>query len=221
VQSMASETLVTPAGEVLFANILKPKLVKNDSGEKMQYGIVLLQADPEQDSGAKLFIGSLHKAFMDHFGGNAKYGPNGKPWKRETTVNSEGIESPTGLVRITFSRDVMTARGTELPQPMAQDAKGNPWPVDVAIGNGSVCKIAYSYYLWDNPKGGKGLSLQLLGVRVLQHVPYAMQAVDPDVFGAPEEGTDATTLAPAAADPFGTFISSDVAGPASTEEVPW
>jgi hypothetical protein len=42
---MASETLVTPAGEVLFANVLKPKLVKNDSGDKLQYGIVLLQAD--------------------------------------------------------------------------------------------------------------------------------------------------------------------------------
>jgi hypothetical protein len=101
---------------------------------------------------------------------------------------------------------------------MVQDAKGNPWPVDVAIGNGSVCKLAYSYYLWDNERGGKGLTLQLLGVRVLQHVPYAMQAVDPGVFGAPEEGTDATTLAPAAADPFG-FDAAE--GPASTEEVPW
>jgi hypothetical protein len=208
---MASETLVTPAGEVLFANVLKPKLVKNDSGEKMQYGIVLLQSDPEQDPGSKLFIGSLHKAFMDQFGGNAKYGPNGKPWKREMTVNDDGTESPTGLFKITFSRDVLTARETELPQPMVQDAKGNPWPVDVAIGNGSVCKIAYSIYLWDNTKGGKGLTLQLLGVRVLQHVPYAMQAVDPGVFGAPEEGTDATTLAPAAVDQFGF----------DAEEVPW
>jgi hypothetical protein len=45
-----------------------------------------------------------------------------------------------------------------------------------------------------------------------------MQAVDPGVFGAPEEGTDATTLAPVAADPFG-FDAEP--GPASTEEVPW
>ena len=215
---MASETLVTPAGEVLFANVLKPKLVKNKKGEKLQYGIVLLQADPEQDPGSKLLIGSLHKAFMDHFGGNAKYGANGKPWKRETVVNDEGIEIPTGLLRITFSRDTQTSRGTELPPPMVQDAKGNPWPVDVAIGNGSVCKIAYSVYLWDNQEGGKGITLQLLGVRVLNHVPYTMQAVDPGIFGAPEEGTDATALAPAAADPFG-FDAAE--GPASTEEVLW
>lgn len=215
---MASETLVTPAGEVLFANILKPKLIKNDSGEKMQYGIVLLQADPEQDPASKLFIGSLHKAFMDHFGGNAKYGPNGKPWKRETTVDGDGVETATGLYRITFARDTKTSRGNELPPPMVQDSKGNPWPVDVAIGNGSVCKIAYSTFLWDNALGGKGVTLQLLGVRVLQHVPYSMQAVDPGVFGAPEEGTDATTLAPAATDLFG---DSSGLGPASTEEVPW
>jgi hypothetical protein len=215
---MASETLVTAAGEVLFANILKPKLVKNDSGEKMQYGIVLLQADPDQDPIAKQFVGSLHKAFMEQYGGNAKYGPNGRPWKKETVVDDNGIEIPTGLVRITFSRDTETKRGTPLPPPMVQDARGNPWPVDVAIGNRSVCKLAYSYYLWDNERGGKGLTLQLLGVRVLRHVPYVMQAVDPGVFGAPEEGTDATTLAPAAADPLG-FDAEP--GPASTGEVPW
>lgn len=211
---MASETLVTPAGEVLFANVLKPKLVKCDSGDKLQYGIVLLQADPEQDPIAKQFVGSLHKAFMEKYGGNAKYGANGKKWKRETLTNEEGIEVPTGLVRITFSRDTATSRGIELPPPMVQDAKGNPWPVDVAIGNGSVCKIAYSIWPWDHPVGGKGLTLQLLGVRVLNHVPYVMQAVDPGVFGAPEDGTDATTLAPAAADPFG----PDGDGLA---EVPW
>jgi len=213
-QSMASETLVTPAGEVLFANVLKPKLVKNESGDKWQYGIVLLQADPEQDQIAKQFVGSLHRAFMEKYGGNAKYGANGKKWKRETLTNEEGIEVPTGLIRITFSRDIATSRGIELPPPMVQDAKGNPWPVDVAIGNGSVCKIAYSIWPWDHPVGGKGLTLQLLGVRVLNHVPYVMQAVDPGVFGAPEEGTDATALAPAAADPFG----PDGDGLA---EVPW
>ena len=215
---MASETLVTPAGEVLFANVLKPKLVKNKKGEKLQYGIVLLQADPDQDPGSKLLIGSLHKAFMDHFGGNAKYGANGKPWKRETLTNEDGVEIPTGLVRITFSRDTHTARGTELPAPVITDAKGNPWPVNLAIGNGSVCKIAYSLYLWDNVEGGKGLTAQLQMVRVINHVPYTMQACDPNIFGPPEAGTDVTALAPAAADPFG----SDAAdGPASTEEVPW
>jgi hypothetical protein len=192
---MASESLITPAGEVIFANVLKPKVVNQGKhNEKLQYGIVLLQADPEADSDSKAFIGSLHKAFMEKFGGNSKYGANGRPWKKEVITKPDGTEQPTGLIRISFSRDTVTRSGMELPAPIVQDAKGNPWPANVAIGNGSICKIAYSPYLWDNIDGGKGISLNLLAVRVLSHVPYNPGSVSNDVFGAPEEGVDASTL---------------------------
>jgi hypothetical protein len=213
---MAAETLITPPGEVLFANVLKPKLVnQGKKNEKLQYGIVLLQCDPEADAVAKAFIGGLHKAFMERYGGNAKYGANGKPWKRETLTNEHGVEEPTGLIRVSFNRDTVTRNGIELPAPMIQDSRCNPWPGNVPIGNGSVCKILYSLYLWDNDDGGKGLSLNLLGVRVLTHAPYNVGTVAPDAFGPPEDGVDATTLLAEerSGDLFG--------GPASTEGVHW
>ena len=131
---------------------------------------------------------------MEKFGGNTKYGANGRPWKKEVMTQSDGTETATGLVRITFNRDTVTRSGMELPAPIVQDAKGNPWPVNVAIGNGSICRIAYSPYLWDNIDGGKGISLNLLAVRVLSHVAYNPGSVSNDVFGAPEEGVDASAL---------------------------
>jgi hypothetical protein len=211
---MATEALITPPGEVLSASVLTPKTVNRGKGnEKQQYGIVLLQADPEQDPTAKAFIGSLHKAFMDKFGGNAKYGPNGRPWKKETVVNPDGSETPTGLVRITFSRDLATRNGLELPPPIVQDSRNQAWPTNIAIGNGSVCRLAYSVYCWDNQDGGKGITLNLLAVRVLAHVPFVAGGVDAGVFGAPEEGVDVSTLAPveqAAGDLFGNSVEGAV-----------
>ena len=213
---MASESLITPAGEVIFANVLNPKVVNQGKhNEKLQYGIVLLQADPEADPDAKAFIGSLHKTFMEKFGGNAKYGANGRPWKKEVITQADGTETPTGLIRITFNRDTATRSGMELPAPIVQDSRGNPWPVNVAIGNGSVCRIAYSPYLWDNIDGGKGISLNLLAVRVLTHVPYNPGTVSSDVFGAPEAGVVASDLQ--ADEPKDDLFG----GPASSEEVPF
>ena len=192
---MATESLITPPGEVIFANVLKPKTVnQGKNNEKLQYGIVLLQADPETDPDAKAFIGSLHKAFMERFGGNAKYGANGRPWKKEVITRLDGTEEATGLTRISFTRDTVTRSGMELPPPIVQDSRGNPWPINMAIGNGSVCRIAYSPYLWDNVDGGKGVSLNLLAVRVLAHVPYNVGSVSSDVFGAPEAGVVASDL---------------------------
>ena len=199
-----SDALITPPGEVLFANVLTPKTVRNRESEKLQYGIVLLQASPDTDPTSKAFIGSLHKLFMEKFGGNAKYGPNGRPWKKETQLLEDGTEQETGLIRISFSRDTKTRSGAELPAPIVQDSQGNAWPKHVAIGNGSLCKIAFSPFLWDSSEGGKGISLNLLAVRVIQHVPYQVGVVSNSVFGEPEAGVNVAQLpaAEAAADPF-------------------
>ena len=214
---MAYDMLISPPGEVLFPNLFRPKVVsKGKEDEKLQYGIVFLQA--EDDPAAKAFIGSLHREFMNHFGGNATYGANGKPWKQEKVTDENGVETSTGLVRVTFNRDKVTRSGFELPPPMVQDAKGNPWPSNVAIGHGSICKIGFSSFVWPKngvvTQAGRGISLNLLAVRVLSHVPYTMQSLDANAFGAPEEGTDVTTLA-ADEDQLG------FGGPASSEEVPW
>jgi len=210
---MATESLITPPGEVIFANVLKPKTVnQGKNNEKLQYGIVLLQADPETDPDAKAFIGSLHRTFMERFGGNAKYGANGRPWKKEVITRLDGTEEATGLTRISFTRDTATRSGMELPPPIVQDSRGNPWPINLAIGNGSICRIAYSPYLWDNIDGGKGISLNLLAVRVLAHVPYNVGSVAPDVFGAPEAGVVASDIQASEpqADPFGSPDSDGI-----------
>jgi hypothetical protein len=106
-----------------------------------------------------------------------------------------------------------TRNGLELPPPIVQDSRNQAWPTNIAIGNGSVCRLAYSVYCWDNQDGGKGITLNLLAVRVLAHVPFVAGGVDAGVFGAPEEGVDVSTLAPveqAAGDLFGNSVEGAV-----------
>ena len=51
--------------------------------------------------------------------------------------------------------------------PVVKDAEGNIWDPEVSIGNGSKVKVAYEVY---ETKMGKGT--RLLGVQILEHVPY-------------------------------------------------
>jgi hypothetical protein len=189
------EMLVSPPGLCLFANILQPKekVNKTTGAKKMQYGIVLQLDNPELDPSVAAFIGSLHAIFVEKFGKGAAYGPNGRPWKKETETDQNGLSHETGLTRITFNRDIATRNGAELPPPMVEDAANQPWPKNVAIGNGSLVKVGFSAYLWDNQDGGKGLSLNLLAVRILRHAPYVVDSVAPGAFGPPEEGARANS----------------------------
>lgn len=53
------------------------------------------------------------------------------------------------------------------------DSQLNPWPKEMLIGNGSLVKVAYSYYPWNvSVQGGIGMTLKLRGVQVLEHIPY-------------------------------------------------
>ena len=191
------EALISPPGYWIYANLLKPKeKVNKETGEtKHQYGVVLQLDNPELSKETKEFITSLHQLFVGKFGPSANYGPNGRPWKKETETLGDGTERETGLTRITFSRDVRTKAGAELPPPSVEDAAGQPWPANVMIGNGSFGRIGFSVYLWDNPAGGKGISLNLLGVRLLRHVPYVAEGLAPGAFGPPEEGDRADSPA--------------------------
>jgi len=191
------DTLLTPKGECMFAHLFQPRSQQREDGsEKSQYGIVLLLANPEVDPQTADFLKSLHGQFLEKFGTKTTYGPNGKPWKKESVLSPEtGQEQETGLTRISFKRDTETRGGAVLPPPTVQDAKGQPWPSSLAVGNGSVVRVAFTTYLWDSPKGGKGISLNLLGVRILEHVPYSPQSLAPDAFGAPEEGADVNSPA--------------------------
>lgn len=47
------------------------------------------------------------------------------------------------------------------------------WPKDLAIGNGSIVKVAYQLYPWNVAvQGGIGMTLKLKGVQIIKHFPY-------------------------------------------------
>lgn len=170
----------------MWAKVLRPGVAnRGKDTEREQWSVDLLLS--KADAQAQAFAKAIKQAFIDAHGNASRPGPNGLPFK--TYVDQKGDE--TDLWQFSFKRNTETYRGTALPPPAVQDAKGNAWPKDVLIGNGSAGKVAYTIWDWNNPEGGKGVSLNLEGVRVLHLVEYA----PPDAsaaFGEPEEGFELT-----------------------------
>ena len=166
----------------MWAKVLRPHLQnKGKPGEKEVWSIDLLLS--MHDPAADLFIKGLKEKFIAAHGKGSRPGPNGLPFKR--FVDDEGNE--TELWQVAFKRNVRTRRGAELAPPVVQDAAGNPWPKDVLIGNGSTGRIAYDVWDWNSEEGGKGISLNLGGVRILHLVEYQTPSAA-DAFGEPEQG---------------------------------
>ena len=204
---MPREIKVTPHGELCWAKVLQPGLVnRGRENEKEIYSIDLLLS--KADASAQAFVKSLKQAFVHAHGTSTKPGLNGLPFR--TYVDSNGDE--TELWQFNFKRNTVTPRGIELPPPAVQDAKGQPWPKDVLIGNGSTGKVAFHIWSWTNPEGGKGISLSLEAVRVLHLVPYAPISSG-DAFGEPEEGYTLTGKETRVAPP-----EKEEAGPAWDDE---
>jgi hypothetical protein len=203
---MARETLVTPVGDLMWAKVLTPGIQNaGKASEKEAYSIELLM--PKGDADAQAFATKIKKLFMEEHGNAARPGQNGLPFK--TYLNEKGEE--TDLWKFSFNRNTTTKRGNPVGPPVVQDAKGKPWPTDLLIGNGSTGKVAFTYYSWDSPEGGKGLSLQLEAVRVLTLVEYTAPN-HAAAFGDAEEGFELPEQQPA--DEFGF-------GDPSEEEVPF
>ena len=209
---MPQDLIVTPPGSLLWAAVLKPKLKNADKpDEKQVYECDLLLAMADKD--AQNLVQTIKAEFTARFGERARPGSKGMPLRRY--VDDQGEE--TDLWKLSFSRNVVTARGTALPPPVVQDAKGSPWPSDLLIGNGSEGKIAFKPWTWNNPEGGMGISLELHGVRVLNHVAYA-PADAAAAFGDAEEGCDLSTLQ---ADSWPADATAGQTPAPSLEEVPW
>jgi hypothetical protein len=207
--NMARETMVTPLGDLMWAKILTPGIQNaGKASEKEAYSIELLM--PKGDAEAQAFVKKLKQLFVAEHGAAARPGQNGMPVK--TYLDEKGDE--TDLWKFSFSRNVATKRGTPLPPPIVQDAKGQPWPVDMLIGNGSTGKVAFTYYSWDSPEGGKGISLQLEAVRVITYQPYTPPN-HAAAFGDAEEGFALPEQESGDPDPFG------LGGDPSEEEVPF
>jgi len=207
---MPQETIrVSPAGELMWARVLAPGLANQGKpDEREEYSIDLLLA--KADAQAQDWVTELKQLVVAAHGTAARPGPNGLPYK--TYLNDQGDE--TDLWKFTFKRGTETRRGNPLPAPSVEDAKGNPWPKDVLIGNGSAGKVACRPYTWSNPEGGKGISLSLEAVRILHLVPYEPPNAAA-AFGEPEEGYVLT-----GDEPRVNLVEPKDDLP-STEEVPW
>lgn len=72
------------------------------------------------------------------------------------------------------------------------DARKNPWPKDVRIGNGSLVKVCFTLWPWNvKPRGGVGVTMHPRAVQVINHIPYEPEEKD---YGfQQEEGTDMGT----------------------------
>lgn len=215
---MGKELLTTPRGELMWAKVLRPGIAnRGKPGEREQWSVDLLLA--KSDAEAQQFIKGLKGAFLAAHGAASRPGPNGLPWRN--FINEQGDE--LDIWQVSFKRNCQTSRGADLAPPIVQDAKGTSWPADVLIGNGSVGKVAFDVWSWSNPEGGKGISLNLHGVRVLHLVEYAPPNAS-EAFGDAEDGYVLTgneprvqasaTAAPAAEPGWGDGSSSD-------EEIPF
>lgn len=87
-----------------------------------------------------------------------------------------------------FKRKVNKADGSgENNQPVVCGPKGKDDKFDKLIGNGSVCNIQYRFVPYNN-KFGSGVTCDLQGIQVIDHVPFG--SVDGDAFGSVESSSE-------------------------------
>jgi hypothetical protein len=97
-------------------------------------------------------------------------------------------EDDEGNLVYRFRRKVMKADGSsENNPPLVCGPKGKDDKFDKLIGNGSVCNIQYRFVPYNN-KFGSGVTCDLQGVQVLEHVPFGEQ--DGDAFGSVESSSE-------------------------------
>ena len=127
---------------------------------------------------------------------------------KELEVNHAGLPfrlefdkttgEPTGFMTINFSAKSTwkDKQGKENPTKLIlQDAAKKPIPASVAIGGGSICKVAFqpSPYYVDGTRTA-GVTFRLIGVQVLDckansHDPFATE----EGFSAPSDDTAVNT----------------------------
>lgn len=94
-------------------------------------------------------------------------------------VHKKGIKirkDDNGVLTYRFRRKVTRADGVgENAKPVVVDALKQPFTEKV--GNGSICNIQYLFLAYSN-KFGDGVTCDLKGVQVLEHIPYGISDGD-------------------------------------------
>ena len=190
---MPRELIVSPRGEAAWAKVLGEPVAYEDNPKAWSVSLLLDPSDPDTIA----FVERIEAVFAEFHGPKAKVAANGWPFGDETTKDEKGRPVPTGKVKFNFKRKQETASGQLKDAPIVVDSKKNLWPADMLIGNGSKIKVAFSPWKWEGPSG-KGMSLELESVQVLDLVSYSKDG-GADAF-AEEDGYVVET--PAAQVPF-------------------
>ena len=190
---MPRELIVSPRGEAAWAKVLGEPVAYEDNPKAWSVSLLLDPSDPETIA----FVERIEAVFEEFHGPKAKIAANGWPFGDETSKDEKGRPVPTGKVKFNFKRKQETASGAIKDGPLVVDSKKNLWPQDKLIGNGSKIKVAFAPWKWEGPSG-KGMSLELDAVQVLDLVSYSKDDVTA-AFGV-EDGYVLET--PAAQAPF-------------------
>lgn len=107
-------------------------------------------------------------------------------------VSPKGIKikkDDNGGLTYRFKRRVERADGNgDNDKPVVYGPKGKAGgEFTEMVGNGSLCNIQYLFLAYDN-KFGKGVTCDLKGVQVINHVPFGVQ--DGDEFESEEDTSE-------------------------------
>lgn len=156
-----AKTMMSPKGVAVYPRLKTPDTKYNELGE-YKVGLAIAE-DEAKDLISKLQ--EIHKAWT----GKAAPKSKNPMFKKET--DEEGEE--TGRYIFNFKvKNRMTKKGDLWErQPLVFDAKGKRI-VDIPnIGGGSVLKVYFEIYEWQNTDG-KGVSLQPMKIQLIDLKEY-------------------------------------------------
>lgn len=183
-----NQILRLPVGCAMWACVLKPRV--RNRGTPNEYTAWTMSLQYEQgDAEAQRLIQYFGELFRSSHP-QASPGRGSLPF---TVPVDPMTQQPLGLWQIGFTRRTTWPDGSPQAPPVVEDAGGNPWPADLQIGNGSLVRVACSWWIKrGSAERPPGIGLDLLGVRVLNHVPYTPTGPSAvplaNVFGGPEQG---------------------------------
>ena len=174
--------MTTPKGESVFACVLGEPRLNQFNGQR-EYTIGQ-RFKPED---CKHLQKLIDDAFTEAHG-KKKPAAHGLPYEPESFTDDKGELQLTGYIKFKFKRKELSRNGEPLGAPKVVDANLRPWDQEKLIGNGSIIRISFTIFPYD--QGGCGVGLFLKGVQVLKHVEY-----DPDanIFSVDEEFADKET----------------------------
>jgi len=187
---MATDKLISPIGEAYWAKVIGEPAPGFDEATGRSWTIELRLKESEPI--AQAFLAKLTDLFVE-LHGTSKVSPHGYPWSVVNNPDSNGSDWLCFKAR----RKEFTSRGTMKSGPNVVDSAGEKIGDGVLIGNGSKVRIQVMPWKWGGGRAPAGMSLELVGVQVVELVHYqAVESNFPSVEGgyraepSPSDGED-------------------------------